>query len=53
FKECVLAANDMKPLGAEMGFESEMKGRCLDAEMGLNGGDFSAEIAAQKGGFDR
>ncbi|GJR42587.1 reverse transcriptase domain-containing protein [Tanacetum coccineum] len=33
---------------AEMGFESEMKGRCLDAEMGLNGGDFSAEIAAQK-----
>ncbi|GJR65128.1 component of cytosolic 80S ribosome and 60S large subunit [Tanacetum coccineum] len=53
FKECVLAANDMKPLGAEMGFESEMKGRCLDAEMGLNRGDFGAEIAAQKGGFGR
>ncbi|GJV25832.1 hypothetical protein Tco_1378527 [Tanacetum coccineum] len=39
--------------GAEMGFESEMKRRCLDAEIRLNGGDFGAEIAAQKGGFGR
>nr|GEU29619.1 component of cytosolic 80S ribosome and 60S large subunit [Tanacetum cinerariifolium] len=39
--------------GSEMGFESEMKGRCLDAEMGLNGGDFGAEIMAQKSGFGR
>nr|GEW22048.1 ribonuclease H-like domain-containing protein [Tanacetum cinerariifolium] len=52
-KECVLVANDMKPLEAEMGFESEMKERCLDDEMGLNGRDFGAKIVAQKGGFDR
>nr|GEU43874.1 hypothetical protein [Tanacetum cinerariifolium] len=32
--------------GAEIRFESEMKGRCLDAEMGLNERDFGAEIAA-------
>ncbi|GJR23255.1 hypothetical protein Tco_0971782 [Tanacetum coccineum] len=29
--------------------ESKMKGRGLDAEMGLNGGDFGAKIAAKNG----
>ncbi|GJT87847.1 hypothetical protein Tco_1069564 [Tanacetum coccineum] len=33
--------------------ESKMKGRGLDAEMGLNGGDFGVEITAKKGGFGR
>ncbi|GJW54233.1 hypothetical protein Tco_0098318 [Tanacetum coccineum] len=39
---------DWAEIGAEIGAESEMKGRCLSAEMGMKEGGYGAEIAAKK-----
>nr|GEU92510.1 vacuolar protein-sorting-associated protein 37 homolog 1-like [Tanacetum cinerariifolium] len=36
---------------AEMGAESELKGRCLSAELGMKEGGYGAEIAAKKCGI--
>nr|GEX79795.1 ABC transporter B family member 25 [Tanacetum cinerariifolium] len=38
--------------GAEMGAESELKGRCLSAELGMKEGGYGAEIAAKKSNGD-
>ena len=49
----ITAANGMhmQTVGAKIGPESWMKGRCFGVEMGMKRGDFGTQMADKKGGY--
>nr|GEX26558.1 vacuolar protein-sorting-associated protein 37 homolog 1-like [Tanacetum cinerariifolium] len=48
--KCQHVSKNIKTVGAEMEAESELKERCLSAELGMKEGGYGAEIAAKKCG---